>query len=54
LVEAALAAAEQNDLSVMERLLDVLARPYDHTRHAPEYREPSAEDGSCYQTFCGT
>ena len=40
LVEAALSAAEQNDLSVMERLLDVLANPYDHDRPAPEYRRP--------------
>jgi serine/tyrosine/threonine adenylyltransferase len=53
LVEAALAAAEQNDLTVMERLLEVLAAPYDHARHAPDYRLP-APAGACYQTFCGT
>jgi uncharacterized protein YdiU (UPF0061 family) len=54
LVEAALAAAGQNDLSSMEQLLDVLARPYDHARQAPEYRMPAPEGGACYQTFCGT
>jgi serine/tyrosine/threonine adenylyltransferase len=54
LVEAALAAAEQNDLRPMERLLDVLASPYDHLRHAPEYRAPAPEAEGCYQTFCGT
>jgi len=54
LVEAALAAAEQGDLAVMERLLDVLAAPFDHGRHAPEYRLPAPADGTCYKTFCGT
>jgi serine/tyrosine/threonine adenylyltransferase len=54
LVEAALAAAEQGDLTVMERLLQVLAAPYDHTRLAPEYRQPAPDGGGCYQTFCGT
>ena len=53
-VEAALAAAAQGDLGVMERLLAVLARPYDHTRSAPDYRQPAPEGGGCYQTFCGT
>ena len=54
LVEAALAAAEQNDLGVMERLLAVLAAPYDYGRDAPEYRLPAPADGTGYQTFCGT
>ena len=54
-VEAALAAAEQGELGVMERLLDVLSAPYDHDRAAPEYREPaSAEVTQAYRTFCGT
>jgi uncharacterized protein YdiU (UPF0061 family) len=54
LVEAALAAAEQGDISVTECLLDVLAAPFDHERHAPKYRLPAPADGACYQTFCGT
>lgn len=57
LVEAALAAAERGDLSVMERLLDVLAKPYDYehaARVAGEYRAPGPEGGSGYRTFCGT
>ena len=53
-VEAALAAAEQGDLGVMERLLDVLAAPYDHARHAPEFRSPAPAGGVPYRTFCGT
>lgn len=54
LVEAALAAAQQGDLSVMERLLAVLAMPYDHARLAPEYRSPAAAGSEAYRTFCGT
>jgi uncharacterized protein YdiU (UPF0061 family) len=52
-VEAALAAAEQGDLTVMERLLAVLAAPYDHGVVAA-YREPAPNGGAGYQTFCGT
>ena len=54
LVEAALAAAEQGDLGVMDRLLDVLARPYDHDRQLPEYRQPAPDSAAGYQTYCGT
>ena len=54
LVEAALAAAEQNDLTVMQRLLEVLTSPYDHARRAPEYRSPAPASEDAYQTFCGT
>ena len=53
-VEEALAMAERGDLSVMERLLDVLGRPFDHEREAPEYRQPAGEAGAGYRTFCGT
>jgi len=53
-VEEALDAATVNaDESVMARLLDVLAAPYDHDRDLPEYREPNA-DTRAYRTFCGT
>ena len=54
LVEAALAAAQQGDLGVMERLLDVLTAPYDHAQHAPEFRSPGPAGDAPYQTFCGT
>jgi uncharacterized protein YdiU (UPF0061 family) len=53
-VEAALAAAEQGDLTVMERLLAALAVPYDHGVAAAVYREPAPNGGAGYQTFCGT
>ena len=54
LVEAALAAAQQGDLGVMQRLLDVLAAPYDHAKHAPEFRSPAPAGDAAYRTFCGT
>jgi uncharacterized protein YdiU (UPF0061 family) len=53
-VEAALlAATTEHDLSVMERLLDVLAAPYDHDRDLPMFSAPASADRS-YRTFCGT
>ncbi|NOU72725.1 YdiU family protein [Paenibacillus sp. LMG 31458] len=54
-VEDALeAAVKQGDYSVMERLLDVLSRPYAHsTEQADYYTLPELSDRP-YQTFCGT
>jgi len=53
-VEAALqAATADGDLSVMARLLDVLATPYDHDRDAGPFSAPGA-DAAPYRTFCGT
>jgi len=55
-VEAALAAAEQGDMEKVERLLEVLAAPFDEerARAAAEDRAPAPEGGAGYQTFCGT
>jgi uncharacterized protein YdiU (UPF0061 family) len=54
LVEQALAAATgEHDYTVMHRLLDVLARPYDHDRDLPTFSEPGT-DSREYRTFCGT
>ena len=52
-VEAALAAATIGDYSAMHRLLDVLARPFDHDRNEPAFSQPGPVDRS-YRTFCGT
>ena len=52
-VEEALAAAsDKGDLSVMQRLLAVLERPYDYSLEQSEYSVPSESES--YQTFCGT
>jgi len=55
-VEEALAAASQDgDLSVMERLLAALSRPYDDVPEHEAYREPPPASVSCgYKTYCGT
>jgi len=53
-VEEALSAAEDHDdLSVLHRLLAVLASPYDAGADLAQYQQPPADDGS-YRTFCGT
>jgi serine/tyrosine/threonine adenylyltransferase len=51
--EALLAATDRGDLSVMERLLEVLATPYDHERDLPMFSAPRS-GGPAYRTFCGT
>ena len=56
-VEESLLAATSHDYSVMERLLEVLATPYDHERDLPTFSAPGAGSGSSgqpYRTFCGT
>lgn len=53
-VEEALSAAEQGDLSVMERLLKVLTSPFAHSPEQEEYTTLPVQSGRPYQTFCGT
>jgi serine/tyrosine/threonine adenylyltransferase len=52
-VEAALDAASDGDFSVMERLMEVLATPFDHERDLPMFSEPGPRERP-YRTFCGT
>jgi uncharacterized protein YdiU (UPF0061 family) len=51
--EALEAATNADDYSVMERLLDVLATPYDHGRDLPKFSASSSGEQP-YRTFCGT
>ena len=53
-VEAALAAAGQDDFGPLTRLLEVIAAPFDHARHSPGDRSPPPSGGGLYRTFCGT
>jgi len=54
-VEEALAAATlHGDLSVLEKLLDVLAQPFAYERQLPEFSTPQVPSDRAYQTFCGT
>jgi uncharacterized protein YdiU (UPF0061 family) len=53
-VEAALqAATDGGDGSLMERLLEVLATPYDHDRDVRMFSGPDPR-AQPYRTFCGT
>ncbi|AZS17838.1 protein adenylyltransferase SelO [Paenibacillus lutimineralis] len=52
-VEAALDAAEQGDLSTMERLLAVLSNPYAYSDEQVEY-STLPETTKPYRTYCGT
>ncbi len=55
-VEAALSAAMDNDdYAPFERLLEVLARPFEERPEFAEYAEPPSEEQQRnYRTFCGT
>ncbi|QFF99368.1 YdiU family protein [Psychrobacillus glaciei] len=53
-VEEALAAAEQGDFSVMERLLEVLSNPFAHSPEQAAYSTLPEQSNDTYQTFCGT
>jgi uncharacterized protein YdiU (UPF0061 family) len=54
LVEEALAAATEGDLSPFERLLDTVTAPYDHRPGLERYTQPAPDDFGTYRTFCGT
>jgi uncharacterized protein YdiU (UPF0061 family) len=54
LVEAALAAAEDGDLSGWENLLQVVRTPFAVQAGREEYVQPSDKNGPAYRTFCGT
>jgi protein adenylyltransferase len=54
-VERALATATAGDLEPFERLLEVLARPFDERPGLESYAAPAPSGwGSSYRTFCGT
>ncbi len=54
LVEEALAAAGDGDLGPLDRLLDVVATPYDERPGLERYATPAPSDFGAYTTFCGT
>jgi serine/tyrosine/threonine adenylyltransferase len=53
-VEDALAAATAGDLGPFDRLLDVLARPFDERPGLEAYAGPAPASWGSYRTFCGT
>ena len=53
-VEEALAAAGEGDFTVMEKLLEALASPYEDRPEHADYRQPPPPSAHPYRTFCGT
>ncbi len=53
-VEEALTAAENGDLSVIQKLLDALRQPFSRDERFSEYRKPLKDHSKNYKTFCGT
>jgi serine/tyrosine/threonine adenylyltransferase len=51
-VEEALEAANNNDMSLANKLLSILNKPYVNQNDAESYQSPSSNNE--YQTFCGT
>lgn len=54
LVEEALAAGSEGDLSVLRTLLEVLSDPYTERPGFERFAEPAPADGAPYVTYCGT
>lgn len=52
--EALEAAADREDYSVMERLLEALANPFAYAPEQIEYCALPSRSGAAYRTFCGT
>ncbi len=53
-VEEALEAAENNDLSKVKRLLEILSKPYDNQDNVKEFQKPFNGSKIEYKTYCGT
>ncbi len=53
-VEEALKEANNGNLDRINRLLNILDKPYDNQDIANEYQLPSPESKEKYKTFCGT
>lgn len=54
LVEAALTAAEQDDMQAFDKLLASLSTPYQQPAMSHYQQAPKASEQANYQTFCGT
>ena len=52
-VEEVLSEANQNNFEPLERLLEILKKPYDNQSDILDYQIPSSSNEK-YQTFCGT
>ena len=53
-VEEALAAANNGNLEVMNKLLAVLKKPYENQNSIIDFQSPAPSSDKAYLTFCGT
>lgn len=53
-VEEALDAADKGDFNFMIKLLDVISRPYQHSKDQEEYSKLPSPSSCPYRTYCGT
>ena len=53
-VENALLAANNNDLTLFNRLIKILEKPYQNQKDISNYQIPAPPSDQKYQTFCGT
>ena len=53
-VEEVLESANNNDLSPLKKLINVLEKPYEKTKENIDYQFPAPVGNKKYKTFCGT
>ncbi len=53
-VEEVLESANNNDLSKLKKLINVLKKPYEKTKENIDYQSPAPVSDEKYKTFCGT
>ena len=53
-VEEALEFANNNDLSLVKKLIKILEKPYENQKGISEYQYTAPASDQKYQTFCGT
>ena len=53
-VEEALLAANNNDLTLLNKLIKILENPYQNQKDISDYQLPTPLSNQKYQTFCGT
>ena len=53
-VEEALLAANNNDLTLFNKLTNILEKPYENQKSTLNYQLPAPVNDQTYQTFSGT
>ena len=54
IVEEALLAANNNDLTLFNKLIKILKKPYQSQKNTSDYQLPAPLSDENYRTFCGT